>query len=292
MVIMLKKTHFNKLVYWFIPLGIKKFLINFILNIKYDHDYKHVSKLCLQNIKFKNIHKGERCFIICNGPSISKQNLLPLKDEIVFSVSSGYHHKDYLTIQPKYHCQPGIEYSEKLTEELYVSWFKEIDCKTGRSELFLRATDEPFIRKHHLFPNRKINYVHLCSDWDESMSKIRDITKKMPRVQAVPIMCLMIAMYMGFKEIYLIGVDLDSFRTGEYKHFHGSTVMVDDVAVDSNGMLRQSLYEEFQINLILWKQFRILKNIAQATGISIFNATDGGALDVFERVNLEEIVND
>ena len=40
--------------------------------------------------KFKDIHKGQRCFIIGTGPSLNKTNLSLLKDEICFGVNTLY----------------------------------------------------------------------------------------------------------------------------------------------------------------------------------------------------------
>jgi hypothetical protein len=279
----------RKAAYWILPTGIINLARAIKQKLRGAYADKDILRLCEPNIRFKNIHNGRRCFILCNGPSVNNQNLLSLKNEVVFSVSSGYHHKDYGIIRPKYHCQPGLDYTGKLTKEVYKGWYKEMDDDIGDAEIFLNAKDEPFIRENKLFPNRKVNYLYLGMDWDEGRRALIDITRKAPWVQSVPVMCLMIAMYMGFKNIYLLGVELDSFKTGDYKHFYGSKGVYEDTAVDGNGKLIHPLLEEFKINVKLWTQFRILKNIAQANGISIFNATEGGALDEFERVELSAL---
>ena len=38
----------------------------------------------------KDIHKGERCFIIGNGPSLNKLDLSKIKDEYTFGVNAIY----------------------------------------------------------------------------------------------------------------------------------------------------------------------------------------------------------
>ena len=51
-----------------------------------------------------------------------------------------------------------------------------------------------------------------------------------------------------------------------------------------------TLYDyEMEQNLKLWKSYRWLKKVAEKKGIKIFNATDGGYLDVFERIQFEQI---
>ena len=38
--------------------------------------------------KFKNIHAGERCFIVATGPSLTYEDLDKIKNEITFGVNS------------------------------------------------------------------------------------------------------------------------------------------------------------------------------------------------------------
>jgi hypothetical protein len=249
------------------------------------------NRLFNRNKHFRNLHKGMQCFILCNGPSVNKQNLLPLQNEIVFSVSSGYHHKDYHIIRPKYHCVPQITYG-LMTEDDAVRWFQEMDKKLCDAELFFNYSEEAIVKKHKLFQTRKVHYVCLSRKFSPDETDIIDISGIMPGVQSVPIMCLMIAMYMGFNKIYLLGTEHDSFITGKYDYFYAPTVLKGkDIAVDSNGVVINPLYEEFQSLVNLWKQYRILKNIARSNHVSIINATAGGALDEFERADLNDILS-
>src|SRR5438445_9458842 len=88
-----------------------------------------------QNRRFRDKHRGQRCFILCNGPSVLKQDLLPLRDEIVMSVSNGYLHKDFALIKPAYHFVPPVTYGP-MTEQDFVRWFEEMDGRLGDVELF------------------------------------------------------------------------------------------------------------------------------------------------------------
>ena len=57
-----------------------------------------------ENIKYKDVHKGERCFILGSGHSILKQDLTKLRGEIVITQNHFHVHPDIDVIQPKYHC--------------------------------------------------------------------------------------------------------------------------------------------------------------------------------------------
>lgn len=248
-------------------------------------------KLAHSNDAFKNIHYGQRCFILCNGPSVNEQNLLPLKDEIVFSVSSGYLQKDFSNIQPRYHCLPSITYSPMCTEETVVAWFREMESKIGQATLFLSSAEEPLVRRYGLFRSHNVHYLHFSGNMPVDLKVIPDICGSVPFVQSVPIMCLLLAMYMGFGTIYLLGAEHDYFRTGSYKYSFSSTVLSGkDYAISSDGEIRCSLYEVFHAHAALWSQYRTMKEIAKCNDIMIYNATLGGALDEFQRVCLEDVL--
>ena len=276
--------------YWAIPPGFRDLIKRSIQSLKKDE--KHISHLCAPNIAYKNIHQGQRCFIVCGGPSIKKQNLLPLKDEITFFVSGGFLHPDYLTIQPNYHCTPDIQPTPKLPLEKFVEYYKLTDNSIGNTQLFLSAADANFIKRNDLFRDRRVSYLNMGLNWNPDRKKIYDLTQKIPAIQSVPIMAIMIAMYMGCREIYLLGVELDELWRGEYNHFYDNEIMRNDLAVDEDGRSTTPLIELFKINYDLWQQFDNLRRIAEANNIEILNASQGGALDVYRRVKLEEIFDE
>jgi hypothetical protein len=286
--LVVKKTIKN-IAYWTLPQG----LVEVAKKTYYRLLLSRFLKLCRGNSRYRDLHRGQRCFIVCNGPSVNRQNLLPLKGEIVFSVSNGYHHRDYAIYRPRYHCVPQFTYTEKLTKEVAIAWFREMQEKIGEAELFLSYRDEPLVRENHLFPGRKVNYLCMNYDFSKDSTKLFDIAKIVPGVWSVPVMVLMIAMYMGFKDIYLLGVEHDSFKTGEYKYFYKPTVLSDKAfGVTEDGKTTDPLCDELYEYYRLFSQYRALKRIASSRGINIYNATAGGALDEFERVSLEDVLKD
>ncbi|MBX4998474.1 hypothetical protein HJB51_12430 [Rhizobium lentis] len=87
--------------------------------------------------------------------------------------------------------------------------------------LFLNYTEEPVVREEKLFPGRDVRYTVFAGGFSEyPTDALPDIASRIPAVQSVPVMCLMIAMYMGFSEIYLLGTDHDQFTwsVGHYEH--------------------------------------------------------------------------
>lgn len=242
------------------------------------------------NASLKNRHRGQRCFIVGNGPSVKQIDLRRLHGETVLSVSNGYLHEGYVTMAPAYHCVPQITYG-RMTEADVVSWFREMDQGIGRAELFLNETEAALVKKHGLFPGRKLHYLALRESFDELDDlKIIDIAQPIPRVESVPIMALMIAMHLGFKEIIVIGVDHDSWRTGYYNYaFEPQSVGNKDVSVTSQGKILTPHFDTFQSLARLWRQYRRLAKIASANNIQIINASPGGELDEFPRRTFESL---
>jgi len=252
-------------------------------------EHARIHKLISHNEDLRDRHRNTRIFILCNGPSVRKQNINPLKDELVISVSSGYLHPDYAEIAPRYHCLPQITYG-LMTRADVVAWFREMHDRLGKATLILSETEEPLVREEGLFPGRDVRYVELKAHFaDLPAGAIPDLTTTIPRVQSVPILALMLAMYMGGNKLYLLGTDHDHFRSGEYRYFYEPTALRGkDFSVDENGRLRGGWFEELSGLTALWSQYRSIKEIAARNNIAIFNATHGGELDEFPRVQFEK----
>ena len=241
-----------------------------------------------KNKTYKNIHEGQRCFIVGNAPSINELDLSLLCGETVFSVSSGYHHPLYGTYKPKYHCLPQLTYTHLFTEQVAIEWFKEMHEALGDAELFLSTWEYDLVRRHGLFPGRRVNYVALRKDMLVGKVHI-DLSGLIYRVQSVPVMALQIALFMGFKEIYIIGCDHDNLRTGVYHYFYEPTVLKNkDASVDPKGGA-MSFSQDLHSLSILFQQYSRMKEMAKSLGCHIVNASPTGNLDIFDRVPFQDI---
>jgi hypothetical protein len=252
---------------------------------------KRVRALLAENAVLHDRHAGQRCIILGNGPSVNALDLTALKGETVISVSNGYFHKAYAAFAPLYHCVPQITYGRMVREDV-VAWFTEMHQHLGNAELFLNETEAELVREHQLFPGRNVRYVALRESFDELCGKeIIDISCPIPRVESVPIMALMIAMYMGFREIILLGIEHDHFKTGKYVYaFSVKAQESKDFAVAANGQVLISRHDDFQSLARLWRQYRALREISQKNRISVINATPGGELDEYPRRSFEELM--
>jgi hypothetical protein len=148
------------------------------------------------------------------------------------------------------------------------------------------------VRRYELFPGRTIRYLFLHEDFDRLVSRdIPDISTTVPGVQSVPIMASMIALYMGFKEIYLLGTEHSDLRTREYRYAFEPTVLKGkDFSVGVDGKTLTRRYDDFHSFARLWRQYRAVREIAEAHDVRLANATAGGDLDELPRIRLEDLV--
>ncbi|WP_345796628.1 hypothetical protein [Castellaniella sp. MT123] len=176
-----------------------------------------------------------------------------------------------------------------MTADDIARWFGEMDAELGGATLFLNETERQLVCSRKLFERRDVRYLDMRADFDQlSDRQVLDLTKPIPRVQSVPVMALMVAMYLGFKEIYLLGVDHDHFITGTYVYaFDLKAQRGKDDSVSSSGEILTSRHDDFQSLARLWRQYRVLREIAAANDVQILNATPGGVLDEFPRVDLD-----
>lgn len=246
------------------------------------------------NLQLKDKHQGQRCFILCCGPSINTQDLTLLKDEVCISVSNFYVHKDNETIRPKYHCVPDVlvAHANYFTEEYVINWFHEMDRKINGASILLSCNgkDKELVESHKLFTNREINYFSTHGNWQDLHNVGIDLTRFIFPAQSVSVIALQAAIYMGFKDIYLLGCDHDYLlHMYESRHFYEENESVLASQPDYSEWKESTYASVIRDQFYLWEQYRSLLSYAQEYQINIFNATNGGLLDVFPRVKYEKL---
>ena len=102
-----------------------------------------------------------------------------------------------------------------------------------------------------------------------------DFSKKSYAGATVTYNCMQLAAYMGFKEIYLLGVDFSyggQTKNETYAHFYK------EEKTTSMGFVNQ-----------VTLAYQSAKQYANQHGFKIYNATRGGKLEIFERVDFDDL---
>lgn len=218
--------------------------------------------------KYKNKHKGQRCFIVATGPSLTMEDLSQLKNEITFGMNSITKIFDKTDWRPTYYgIQDPLVY-EKMEESILAA-YKNSDnvFVADYLGLYFKIPNNfipfPYNGHYHIYRGKYTDYSAEFSD--NAYEVVYD-------GYTITYSLIQIAVYMGFEEIYLIGAD-STYKKGGNNHFVESG-FVDKNAHTSFNRLMTGYYEA--------------KRYAEKHNIKIFNATRGGALEVFPRVDFDE----
>jgi hypothetical protein len=122
----------------------------------------------------------------------------------------------------------------------------------------------------------------------------RDAAKWVSSVRTVTIAALQLAVYLGFNPIYLIGCDT-SYSVPSTVRFEGgdrnkliSTADDDLSHFDPRYFGKGSKWHEPHVDKMFF-HYEQARQVCESLGVSVYNATVGGKLEVFPRVNYTEL---
>lgn len=242
---------------WWIGYCLRK---NHIIKSKYDK---------LMDLKDK--WNGERCFIVATGPSLTENDLKKIKNEYTFAMNALSMKFDEMNWYPTFYGIQDEKVFHKLKETILKqrahikytflcgSYSREIEDDKGiyffPRNSYYNATDAYFKKKYH---------AKFSEDAHAVIYEGFTITYSL----------IQLAVYLGFKEIYLLGCDCS------YEPKDGQIYFVD------HG-IRPKSYSESGNKMTA--AYYVAKEYSEKSDFKIYNATRGGKLEVFPRVNLDEM---
>jgi hypothetical protein len=219
--------------------------------------------------KLKNLYSGSKAVIICNGPSLLKSNLSLLDGIFTFGLNKINLLFDKSNFRPS--CIVAVNH---LVIEQNHQFYAQTDIP-----LFLDSYAVNLLQSRSnvtfLHSSRECNFARDCS-----LSIYNGYT--------ITFVALQLAFHMGFQDVALIGCD-HSFAT---KGATNKTVIAeekDENHFDPNyfaGGVKWQLPDLFQSEV----SYNLAHNIYQAAGKNLVNATEGGCLEIFPRMKLDEFV--
>lgn len=232
----------------------------------YDFLYKIEKYKNMEMLKYKNIHEGEKCFIVGTGPSLSVDDLDILYNSgyRTFSMNRVYMCFDKTKWRPDYYIV-----TDPIVLDKYIEDIRKCDmpckflCDCGSGDL-----SDDLVNFHgsliEIMPNPPKFSEDIC--YGAYMGR------------TVSYVCIQFAVYMGFKEIYLIGMD---------HNYTGSAIQADNHFVEKyyEGLSKTNEYLKEKTELA----FQKAREYAEEHGVKIYNATRGGKLEVFERVDFDSL---
>lgn len=251
------------------------------------------NSILIKNIKFKNIHKGKACYILGSGPSILNQDLTLLKGKDVITQNNFFAHKDIKVINPKYHCVVP-KYQPKSFDQDWKNWFTQMEENMPNETTYFMGLNTKYIVDN---TNLKNNTYYLKTGL-HPLFIIRpsfNICKRIMNIPTALTQCLHIALYMGYKNIYLVGMDFSqqcTYTNRDKMRFYGNSEITKNSYEKETENKLFSTGRAFFNRWVTYVQLNLLKKYAIRNGQRIINLTDGGFLDAFERKDYLQALND
>lgn len=237
----------------------------------YLHPWRRQSREQLAH--YHDLHKNERCFIIGNGPSLKETDLSRLRNEITFGMNRfylayadlGFPATYYVSVNDLVIEQCAVDI-QQLTQPRFVSW------RGGRK---------------WLKPEGNLNFLYSTYTGPKFN---QDIRNRLWESATVTYVSLQIAFYMGFSEVILIGVDHNFATKGK-----ANTTIVSS-GDDPNHFHPQYFGKGFRWQLPDLEKSEIGYRMARAAyedaGRSIVDATVGGKLTIFKKVDYNDLFSE
>lgn len=244
-------------------------------------DVKDAKKYFSRVSSLKNVFEGKRAFVIGNGPSLRIADLTQIKDEISFGCNTLFDLFDKTPFRPTVYFFEDPEFIKRyFSKNDEVLYRLTSECKYVISSFRNRIFDEY---------KEKINNLYFINSYinmnDTQFSS--DISQIVYVGGTSLFLIMQFALYMGIKEIYLLGVDF-SFRNEASKN--------GKVTVNENIQNHQSNMEQFNSGVyytdVILEAWNCAKKYADTHGVKIYNATRGGKLEVFPRVDFDSLFLD
>ena len=245
-------------------------------------------------LNFENKYNGKRCFIIGNGPSLSISDLDKIKGEYSFGCNAIFGLFGETSWRPNFYCTIDTIMIEHLYTALggkAINW--DCDKFSFRNEIADYDVNHEFITCNIIDDVDKETGLPGFSD---------NCGKYVYTIGTVTYYMLQLAVYMGFKEIVLLGID---FNFPAEIHDDGTIVEKD---VQAHGPLiemqwptetsaltkkRKGIYGYKHVANIdkQYGGFCAAKKYADTQGIKILNASRYTKLDVFPCIDFDEYLH-
>ena len=236
--------------------------------------------------KYKNLHKGERVFLIANGPSLAETDLSLIENEHSFAMNR---------ISMIYDKFPGWRPTYYLFSSTNVRpdkpWAKQWQESVIRASSEQKTT--PFIArmfKQYIDPNDDIPKIQ----WFDSMSETkpaldgsiskncfsRNVVERIDKSGTTMNLALQLVYYMGFSEVIFLGADLgwklDKGTSTDPNHFDSSYTADISKPEKTNNQMRN-------IHSLALRNF----NDSQKQ-TTFYNASKKTVLDVYPIIDFEQ----
>ncbi len=228
---------------------------------------------------FKNKHRGDRCFIIGNGPSLNNLDLTKLSGETCFGVNAIYTNFNKMGFYPTYYVLEDNLVAEDRFEE--INEYRESTKFIGSHLSYCINTDEKTVWLNTIMDYREYeNFPHFSTN----------AVRRLWVGGTVTYLCLQLAYFMGFEKVYLIGFD-HNYVISDHVEVNGTELTStadDENHFNADYFGKGKRWHDPRVDRMEQAYIKA-KKFFELDGRHIYNSTAGGKLEVFERVPYEQL---
>ena len=252
--------------------------------IVYSDVYKAPSNLDSEKISvLQDNFYGKRCFIVGNGPSLNKHDLKKLENEYTFGVNGIFYKTDEMGFKPTFYMvEDGHVIDDNLdrinTYNINYKFFPTIynNKIKANDNVYFFGADLGFYREGH---------PSFCKPrFSEDFSKVAYAG------QSVTFLNMQLAYYLGFTKVYLIGMDFN-YIIRDTDKTAGASITTDDADVNHfhpEYFGYGKKWHDPKVDRVALN-YEMAKKVYEKDGRKIYNATIGGKLEIFERVDYDSL---
>lgn len=227
---------------------------------------------------FYNAYRGHRAFLIGNGPSLNDCDLSLLRNEITIGVNSIFFKIEELGGLPTHFVVEDNFVAEDRCEQ--------INALKGTNKWFGN-----YLR--YCLEGDDVNWLNVRMRYDDYNGFpyfSKDAAREVWTGGSVTYICMQLAFFFGVKDLYLIGFDHHYVVPEETKiEGFAYTSLVDDPNHFDPSYFGKGYRWHAPMTERMELGYRRAGKVFDQFGRRIYNATVGGRLDVFERVEYKSL---
>jgi hypothetical protein len=218
--------------------------------------------------EFRDLHRGHRCFILGNGPSLNRTDLRPLREEFTFGMNRVYLLFPRLGFTTTYYVCVNTLVIEQCAADIAALSLPRFVTWRGRRWL----SGDP-------------GCIFLDTDYRGQPTFSEDATGRVFEGSTVTYVALQLAFFMGFDEVILIGVDHHFATQGAAN----ATVVSqgDDPDHFDSGYFGRGFRWQLPDLEASEAAYRMARRAFESAGRKVLDATPGGKLTVFPKVEYQ-----
>lgn len=242
---------------------------------------KHFRSTCYGRymVKIHNSHLGESCFVIGNGPSLSAADLEVLHQNKIdtFAVNRIFKIFPETAWRPTYYVNTDHVMIRDILDE--INGLPVMDKFIALQNRFYNGSA---VKGAHCF------FANYSREKDQPEGFSLDCTDQVNIRGTVTIDCIQLAMHMGYRQIYLLGVD---------HNFNKVITESGDVVEDPD--VKNYFCENYDSDVInevvhdlgnTTRAYEDVRRFCDANGVQVINVTRTTKLEAFKKENFEDAI--